>query len=311
MLELKKQESQEIDPAPRWKIGMDRHQVAAYVGIALIAGFALGFVTARYITQREISSASTLKGNEPASPAAAEAPSADYSRVTRLLRADTLEVEGVGAVRMIGIETPDGKTPRDIYGAHGQNALAFAEKSLRDQEVRLEFDPQNSGRANRDETGQTLAYIYTRDGMLFNAEMIKQGHAFVNVSEPFQAIDEFRALERDAIQAMRGVWGLSGQPPTAASTTTSPPSTASQDEGRKRLSPLSPSEIGPNLPATSETYSPSEPMVFISPADRMYHKSGCDYLDKKKQSTVAMSKAKADNYTACGRCYASTVLRAP
>ncbi|MCI0488688.1 MAG: thermonuclease family protein [Blastocatellia bacterium] len=307
MLELKKQETEEINPLPRWKIGVDRQQVAAYVGIALMVGFAFGFITARYITQKEVSSAATLNDKEPAS----EAAPADYHRVTRLLRADTLEVEGVGTVRMIGIETPDGKTPREIYEAHGQNALAFAEKSLRDQEIRLEFDPQNAGRANKDETGQTLAYIYTRDGTLFNAEMLKQGHAFVKISEPFQAINEFRALEREAIQAMRGVWGLSEPPSTVASTETSPLSATSQDDGRKKLAPLSPSEIGPNLPATSETGPPSEPMVYISPSDRMFHKSGCEYLDKKKQTTVATSKAKADNYAACGRCYASTVLRAP
>ena len=310
MLELRKQESEEMSLEPRWKIGVDRQQVAAYVGIALIMGFAFGFVTARYITHKEVSSAATSAIPEPA-PAAAEVAPADYHKVTRLLRADTIEVEGVGVVRMIGIETPDGKMPREIYETHGQNALAFAEKALRDKEIRIEFDPENAGRTHKDEAGQTLAYVYTQDGTLFNAEMIRQGHAFVRVSEPFQALDEFRTLERDAIQAMHGVWGLSGQPSTAASTTIPASSTSSQDEGRRKLTPLAPSEIGPNLPATSETASSSEPMVYISSSDRMYHKAGCDYLDKKKQTTISLSKAKAENYAACGRCYASTVLRAP
>src|SRR6185295_5016693 len=34
----------------RWRMGIERRQVAIYVAIALIGGFAIGFVTSRYAT---------------------------------------------------------------------------------------------------------------------------------------------------------------------------------------------------------------------------------------------------------------------
>ena len=320
MLELKQKQTEQIEkleqveqieriePAdwtPRWKIGVDRKQVAVYVGLAIVAGFALGFATARYISEREIANAAHRPAIQPEPVAPTIVQPAGYHRVARVLRADTVEIAGMGPVRMIGIETPDGKTPQEVYELHGKNALAFAEKLLQGQEVRIEFDPQNAGRDNKDESGNLMAYLYTRDGMLINAEMVKQGHAFVRVSEQFKSLDAFRNLEREAMQATLGVWGVDAASSTTASTTTA------SDEGRRRLTPLLPSEIGPNLPAGTGDTAPSEPMVFISSADRLYHKSACDYLDKAKKQTTPLSKAKSDGYGACGRCFASTVLKAP
>ena len=77
-----------------------------------------------------------------------------------------------------------------------------------------------------------------------------------------------------------------------------------------------PSEIGPNLPAlsgssgASSPATPSEAMVMTSSSDRMYHKSGCEYLGKRKQA-LPLSQARSSGYTACGRCYPSTTLKAP
>jgi hypothetical protein len=142
--------------------------------------------------------------------------------------------------------------------------------------------------------------------------MIKQGFAFVRVSEPFRLIDEFRSYERDAMQAMRGVWGLDTSNPSVASTQTGSATTSSEDKPKK-LSPMMPSEIGPNLPAVSGASSSnmsSEPSVLVSSSDRMYHKAGCEYLNKKKQG-MALSLARSNGYTACGRCYPSTTLKAP
>ena len=39
----------------------------------------------------------------------------EFHAVSRIIRADIIEVESVGPVQMIGIETPDGKTPAEIY----------------------------------------------------------------------------------------------------------------------------------------------------------------------------------------------------
>lgn len=320
MLSFKRSEVLEEVSTPRWKVGIDKERVAMFVGVALIGGFILGFATAKVINRADAAKAEEAKAKteERARPKAEVLPAvAENAKVTRVLRADTVEVEGVGAVHLLGIETPDGKTPAETYAVHGKNALAFTEKSLLNQDVRLEYDQAFVARGNKDSSGQTVAYVYTRDGQLFNAELIKQGFAFVHVAEPFKMSEEFRSYEREAMTVMRGLWGMDNpssatiaSAPTPSASATPPGAATPNKPGR--LSPMSPSEIGPNIPATnggaSAAASPSEPMVFV--ADKMYHKAGCELLDKKRQ-LMALSQARASGNMACGRCFASTVMKAP
>lgn len=321
MLSFKQQ--YEADDIPtRWNIGVDRRHVAVYVALALVAGFVLGFIVSRSLTRKENpSTVGPSAATPPQSPArtypaaSADAQSTEFRRVTRILRADTIEVEGIGPVRMIGVETPDGKPPREVYGVHGQNALSFAERTLLNQDVKLEFDPENAARGNKSESGEIIAYVYTRDGTLVNQEMLKQGLAFVRPTEQFQLSNDFRNFERDAMREMRGVWGSSssGSAPLASAPSAAQPAPPNaSDESRRRLSPMSPSALGPNVPAISGTSqtSSSEPSVYVSQEDRLYHKAGCEFLGKKKQA-LPLTAAKSQGYTACSRCYASTVLKAP
>lgn len=296
---------------------MDRQRVAVYVALALVVGFAAGYAVSRYTSKSAEPPTVAAAPVEPSSlvpnttegslesATAAVAESHQYYRVKRVIRADTIDIEVIGPVQMIGIETPDGKAPKEIYEAHGRNALTFTEKSLLGQSVRIEFDPANEARGNKNAAGQTLAYVFTQDDTLFNAEMVRQGHAFVRVTEPFRLIGDFRAYERDAMQAMRGVWGFSASDSTSASTATlGAPATGE----KRRLTPLLPSEVGPNLPAISGSASPGEQTVVVSSADRLYHKSGCEYLAKKRQA-IPLSQAKSEGYSPCSRCFASDVLK--
>lgn len=303
-----------ITPPPRLTVGIDRRKAGAYVGLGVVAGFALGFLTARFISTDPPRSASSERASEPERRSAgsragetAERFPGPIHKVTRVIRGDTVELEGMGTVKLIGVETPDGKAPVAIYGSHGRNAVAFTEKALLGQDVRVEFDPAYEDRSNKDNTGTTVAYLYTPAGVLFNGDLIRQGHAFVRVAEPFRLIDDFRALERDAMQALRGVWGLSESSPSIGS------AQSSSGDGRpRRLTPLLPSELNPTLPSSPGVAgaSPPEPLVFASPVERMYHKDGCQYLGKRKQ-TMTQSQARSEGYTACSRCFASTVMRAP
>ena len=307
MLQFKQREIETEETPPRWNIGVDRRRVAVYLALALIAGFAGGFVAAWYTARKESPTpALTRDSRPPAQPVVSDTPQFDYHRVTRVLRADTIEVENVGPVRMIGIETPDGKSPEQIYAVHGQRALSFVEKVLLGQEVRLEYD----GASNKNGSGQA-AYVYTRDGRLINGEMVKQGLALVRTSDQFRLVSDFRAYEREAMQSMRGLWGSSssGSSSTPASIAASQPPLPA--DKAKKLAPLPPSALGENIPALSGSSNASlEPSVWVSPADKMYHKSACDFLNKKKHA-VPLSQAKSDGYTACSRCYASTVMKAP
>jgi endonuclease YncB( thermonuclease family) len=308
MLQFKPSQPEREEPPARWRIGVDRRHVAVYVGLTLVVGLAIGFALGRYITRKE-APASAGDTRTPIRPATLD-PSAAFHNVTRVLRADTIEVDTVGPVHMLGIETPDGKTPIEIYGVHGQRAVTYVEKTLLGQAVRLEYDTTSA--RNKDDSGQTLAYVYTRDGLLINAEMVKQGLAFVHGGEQARLANDFRAFEREAMQSMRGVWGPAS---SSSSGVTSPAVTAATpllEDKPKKLSPLPPSALGANIPALSGSQDSSlEPGVWVSPSDKLYHKSGCTFLDTKKKHSIPLSQAKSQGYTACSRCYASTLLKAP
>ncbi len=307
MLQFKPAQPEREEPPARWRIGVDQRHVAVYVGLALVVGLAAGFVLGRYITRKEAPvPAMGLETRMPIRPATSD-PSAAFHNVTRVLRADTIEVDTVGPVHMLGIETPDGKTPIEIYGVQGQRAVSYVEKTLLGQAVRLEYDTTSA--RNKDDSGQTLAYVYTRDGLLVNAEMVKQGLAVVHGAEQSRLANDFRALEREAMQAMRGVWGPTSPAVTAPAVTAATPPI---EDKPKKLSPLPPSALGANIPALSGSLGSSlEPSVWVSPSDKMYHKSGCTFLDIKKKHSIPLPQAKSEGYTACSRCYASTLLKAP
>jgi len=230
------------------------------------------------------------------------------------LRADAIEVDTVGVVKMLGLEE---KPQQTSYAAYSQQALSFTQSLLLGKEVKLQLDTANAATGNRNEAGEILAYVYSREGVFANQEIIKQGYAFVS-SEIFSRAEDFRADERDAMVANRGIWGSGSGNPAAsaraaiasaaadASESKSATDKTANDKAKKPV-PLSPAELEARIsPAPS---SPGEQSVFVSAGDKMYHKDGCEYLGKKKQQ-MPLSQAKASGYVACGRCFASTVLKA-
>lgn len=68
--------------------------------------------------------------------------------------------------------------------------------------VRLEFDQDRV-----DRFGRTLAYVYLEDGTFLNAEIIRLGYWHAYTRFPFRFLEEFRAHEREAREAQRGLWG--------------------------------------------------------------------------------------------------------
>jgi micrococcal nuclease len=111
-------------------------------------------------------------------------------------------------VRLIGVDTPETKHPNKPVEHFGKDAAVFTRRMVEGKRVRLEFDPANTSRAHKDSTQQrrTLAYVFLEDGTLLNAEIIKQGYGFAYTRFPFERVDEFRRLEREARDQGRGLW---------------------------------------------------------------------------------------------------------
>lgn len=124
-----------------------------------------------------------------------------YYNVVRVVDGDTVVLESVGTVRLIGIDTPETVDPRKPVEHFGREASEHLRQMLAGQSVRLEFD-----QTRRDRYGRTLAYLHLRDGSFVNREMVLQGYAFAYVKYPFRYMEDFVTAERSAREAKRGLW---------------------------------------------------------------------------------------------------------
>ena len=132
--------------------------------------------------------------------------------VERVVDGDTIIVRGVGRVRLIGVDTPETVDPRRPVEFFGREASAFTKRLLEGKRVRLEYDWERT-----DRYGRTLAYVYLPDGVFANAEIIRRGYGHAYTRFPFKYLDRFRALEREARTARRGLWReASGDRPGAS-----------------------------------------------------------------------------------------------
>lgn len=125
--------------------------------------------------------------------------------VTSVIDGDTVEVRFRGrplTVRLIGIDTPESVAPGEPVGCFALEASSYTARRLEGERVRLEFDAERI-----DPFGRTLAYAWLGDE-LFNETLVREGYAFVTTFPPnVRYVDRFRAAQREARSADRGVWG--------------------------------------------------------------------------------------------------------
>ena len=113
---------------------------------------------------------------------------------------DTVTLSGVGKTRLIGIDTPE------VYGrveCYGRAASAFTKRVLRigtPVEYRL-------GAERTDRYGRALAYVWLRDGRMFNGLLASEGYATPLTIPPNDEYAQlFLAAARRARQSGRGLW---------------------------------------------------------------------------------------------------------
>jgi len=133
-------------------------------------------------------------------PLATASNSTHPATVTRNTDGDTLWLDAIGKVRLIGIDTPE------VFGrtqCFGRAASAFTKRVLppgTPVRYRLGIDP-------RDRYGRALAYIYLQDGRMFNEILVERGYATpLTIPPNVDYADRFVAAARRARQAGRGLW---------------------------------------------------------------------------------------------------------
>jgi micrococcal nuclease len=134
----------------------------------------------------------------------------DLFKVQRIVDGDTVVLDKIGKVRLIGVDTPETKDPRRPVQFFGKEATEFLERTLSGKKVRVEYDQTRKDRYNR-----TLAYIFLEDGTFVNSHIIEKGYGFAYTKFPFKYLDKFRTIERKAREQKVGLWADS--PKVAAS----------------------------------------------------------------------------------------------
>ena len=122
--------------------------------------------------------------------------------VERIVDGDTVVLHRVGRVRLIGVDTPETKHPQKPVAQFGKESSDFLNRLALGAVVRIEYDQRT-----HDRHGRLLAYLYLPDGRSINAEIIRQGYGWAYTAYSFKYMNRYRALERQARVAGRGLWG--------------------------------------------------------------------------------------------------------
>lgn len=122
-------------------------------------------------------------------------------RVQRVVDGDTIIVDGIGRIRLIGVDTPESVDPRRPVQRYAREAGEFLKSLLDGQSVRLDYDVERFDRYKR-----TLAYVYLPDGTFVNEQIIARGYGFAYTRFPFKHLQRFRTLEQDARSKGLGLW---------------------------------------------------------------------------------------------------------
>jgi micrococcal nuclease len=100
---------------------------------------------------------------------------------------------------LIGVDTPEVHGRSECYG---QQASEFAKRELGGRDVLVDLDVQPT-----DRFGRALVYVWTADGVLFNARLVEEGFAQqLTVPPNIRYADLFTALVRSAREGDRGLW---------------------------------------------------------------------------------------------------------
>lgn len=136
-------------------------------------------------------------------------------RVLRVVDGDTIKLNNGETVRLIGIDTPElknsTKLQKDIKVLHltksaelamGRRSYQFTKRLVEGKKVYLKFD-----RKKYDQYERVLAYVYLANGSFVNAEILKNGYAYVEMIKPdLQYSGLFRKLYKEARDNHRGLW---------------------------------------------------------------------------------------------------------
>jgi len=207
-------------------------------------------------------------------------PVEDFSKdtaypVLKVVDGDTVKIDYEGletTVRLIGVDTPETVHPSKPVEAKGIEASNFTKNLLEGESIYLRFDGNRT-----DKYGRLLAYLYRApDGLFVNLEIVRQGYGHAYTAFPFKHLELFRAYERRAREAGKGLWG------------------------DKEVGMADPQESPKVIKGAPTDHQQEDVTVYITRTGAKYHRAGCRYLSKS-QIPISLKDAKA-RYSPCSVC---------
>jgi micrococcal nuclease len=122
--------------------------------------------------------------------------------VTRVIDGDTIDVSGVGRVRLLGIDAPEVGGTFESPAPFAIEAREALQSLVLHRWVRLECDG-----TRRDDYGRWLFNVLLETGEFVNASMVRVGLARVSARVRLQRWDDLHRAELDAQHRRRGMWG--------------------------------------------------------------------------------------------------------
>lgn len=230
-----------------------------------------------------------VRGQSSALPPRPDYSSAPLLAVERIIDDRTVALSNgrhSSTVRLVGVAAAAGDEPR-------RAAEAFLGQLLLGEKVRVVEVPEAEANAPRrgergrpggagadravdGESPPTLAYLFRApDGLFVNLEVVRQGYAACAAQPEFAQRDAFRAAERTARAARKGIWSPRGGPAPAASGDR-PAASASQPTGD------------------------ASGQVYVTRSGKKYHRADCVYA-KNGATAISLEQARK-SYEPCSRC---------
>ena len=134
----------------------------------------------------------------------------DYHKCIAVADGDTVILEKLGAIRFIGVDTPEKNHPGLPVQFMSKESSAFTKKLCLGKNIRLEYDSFDEDK--RGSYGRILAYLYLEDGTFVQEQLLMKGHAAAYTKYPFdkKRKKQFLAWEQKAQERGLGLWKNKG-----------------------------------------------------------------------------------------------------